>query len=204
MVPVPLFYRVLEHAYTTDRSMAAFLYLGIFGTLALGMALFAFQQLSVIARNDRVVLVSSQVGHVEKPFLKVIKKYLASTDDMNFVEIGAGYAKITRIAATSFQWKSIIAVELDFFAVFVSRLKNRWKKLPITFIKSDIFDYAIPTKSVVYSYMSVPVMNRLLENNAFENCLVLSLTFAFDGVEPTDEYQVKGFQKRLYVYDFRK
>lgn len=167
------------------------------------MALFAFQQLSVIARKDRVVLVSSNIGHVEEPFLSAIRKYVPKTEDMNFVEIGAGYAKITAIATRSFPWKAIIAVELDFFAVFVCRLKNKFKKLPITFVKANVFDYAIPAKSIVYSYMSVPVMNRLLKSGVFDSCLVLSLTFAFDGVEPIAEYKIKGFQKRLLVYDFR-
>ncbi len=178
-------------------------YLIFLTALIVFLVFFAFQQLSVLARKDRVVLVSSNLKHVEKPLLEAIHKYVPKPEEMNFVEIGAGYAKITTIAARKFQWKSIIAVELDFFAVFVSRLKNRFNKLPISFIKSNIFNYTIPEKSVVYSYMSVPVMNRLLESGAFESCLVLSLTFAFDGVTPIAEYKVKGFQKRLYVYDFR-
>ncbi|MEM9000542.1 MAG: class I SAM-dependent methyltransferase [Bacteroidota bacterium] len=164
---------------------------------------FAFKELLTMLRPDRVVLVSSRIRHVEHPFLEAINTYAPQTENMNFVELGAGYAKICTLAARSFIWKSLIAVERDHLALSWARLKNRLNKLPITYIKSDIFTYSIPQESVIYCYMSEHVVNKLYNAKAFDHCLLLSLSFAIHGVEPVAKYDLKGFQKRLYVYDFR-
>ena len=156
-----------------------------------------------MSNRNRVVLISSRTKYVEKVFLAVINKYVTEPHEMNFIEVGAGYAKITKIAALNFKWKSITAVEIDALVVFWIKLKNFFQKLPVTYISSDIFKYKIPKESVVYCYMSVAVLNALYKASAFDGSLLLSLSFGIEGVEPTAEYKVKGFQKRLYVYDFR-
>ena len=165
--------------------------------------IYAYKLLRTMAVSNRAVLISSRPKYVEKVLLTVIKKYVAKPHEMNFIEVGAGYAKIAKIAALNFKWKSIIAIEVDILVVFWTKLKNFFQKLPITYVKSDIFKYKIPKESLIYCYMSVSILNALYKASAFDGSLLLSLSFGIDGVEPIAEYKVKGFQKRLYVYDFR-
>ncbi len=157
-----------------------------------------------MAMPQRVVLISSRIKHIEKVFLMIIKKYVPNSIEMNFLEVGAGYAKITKLAVSNFRWKSVVAIELEPLVVCWNKLKNHYYKLPVTYIASNIFKYNIPKGSVIYCYMSVPVLNRLYQEDSFDESLVLSLSFKIPKVEPTAEYAIKGFQKVLYVYDFRK
>jgi tRNA G46 methylase TrmB len=175
----------------------------LLSAIFVSILIYMTKELQAMTRDDRVVLVSSKINQIKNPFLKAIDKYVSNPQELNFVEIGAGYAKISELAAKDFSWKSVLAVEIDTLVVFWNRLKKRFRKTAITYIKSDIFEFIIPKNSVVYCYMSVPVINRLYKEQAFEGCLVLSLSFAIKGLEPVDEYIIKGFQKKLYVYDFR-
>ncbi|WP_340201691.1 hypothetical protein [Ascidiimonas sp. W6] len=169
----------------------------------LSVLTYMIKELQTMIRADRVVLVSSKINNIKKPFLAVINKYVTNPQEMNFVEIGAGYGKVSEMAANVFPWKSILAVEIDSIVIFWNRIKKYFGKTAISYVKSDIFEYMIPQDSVVYCYMSNPVVNRLYKEKAFDGCLVLSLTFAINGIEPIDEFMIKGFQKKLYVYDFR-
>lgn len=183
--------------------MNDFVTLFLLSAIFVSILILMVKELQMMIRKDRVVLVSSKVNQIKYPFLNAIDKYVANPQDLHFVEIGAGYAKISELAASDFSWKSVLAVEIDALIVFWNRLKKRFNKSAITYVKSDIFEYMIPQNSVVYCYMSVPVVNRLYNEKAFDGCLLLSLSFAIKDLEPIDEYMIKGFQKKLYVYDFR-
>lgn len=172
-------------------------------TASVLIILYAYKLLMTIAMPNRAVLISSRTKYVEKVFLTVIKKYVTNSHEMNFIELGSGYAKIAKIAALNFKWKSIIAIEIDGLVVFWMKLKNFFQKLPITYVSSDVLKYEIPKESVVYCYMSVSLLNTLYKASAFDGSLLMSLSFGIEGVEPIAEYKVKGFQKRIYVYDFR-
>lgn len=176
----------------------------VLSTIFVVILVFMIKELQTMARKDRVVLVSSNINQIKNPFFAAIQKYVTNPQELNFVEIGAGYAKISELAARDFSWKSVLAVEIDSIVILWNRLKKYFTRTAITYIQSDVFDYMIPKNSVVYCYMSVPVVNRLYRENAFDGCLVLSLSFAIKDIEPADEFMIKGFQKKLYVYDFRR
>ena len=139
------------------------------------IAFYFFKELWTIAHPKRVVLVSTRVKHVKSIFLKVVKDYVPDTEKFTFIEIGSGYSQMTRIAAHNFQWKSIEAVELRRSVVILARLRNFFDKYPIDFIVQDIFKHEILKNSVVYSYTSTNIMNKLYQMNRFEGCLVISL-----------------------------
>lgn len=183
--------------------MNEFIYLGVCVLIMMFLVAFGFHQLAIVARVDRVVLVSSKTKYINQPFQDVINKYIDKTEETNFVELGSGYAEVTTMAAENYKWKSITAIEMDFFAVFVARFKNKFRKLPITFLKSDVFKCSIPQNAFIYCYLSGPVLKQLLHTGAFDSALVLSLSFLIDDRTPIMEYKITGFQKKLYVYDFR-
>ncbi|QCX00636.1 class I SAM-dependent methyltransferase [Aggregatimonas sangjinii] len=154
-------------------------------------------------KTNQVVLVSSSVNHVKQPLLHAIEHFKIEPQEMNFIEVGSGYGKILDLAAKEFEWKSLIAIEIDFLTIMIARFSNLIKRMPITFVHKDIFDYEIPKGSLVYCYMSTPIISRLFDEGAFENCVVLSLTFPIQEIPCSATYDVEGFQKRLFVYDFR-
>ena len=175
----------------------------ILSIILLFIAYYLFRLLWSIAHPKHAVLISTNTKHVKKLFLKVINDYVPDTKKTTFLEIGAGYAKRTRIAAYDYSWKSIVALELKWSVVTFIKLRNIFHKYPIHFLAKDIFKYEISQNSVVYSYMTTSIINKLYEMNKFNGCLVISLSFMINGLTPTAAFKVDGFQKKLYVYDFR-
>lgn len=181
-------------------NLVFFLLVGIL----LVLVYFMYNELTNIARKDRAVLISTGMKKLTPSFQKIIKNFVPNTSKVDFIEIGAGYSKVARMAAKSFNWKSVVALEVDWFPMLFAKLKNRLNKLPITFIEGDIFDYEAPKSGVIYSYMTNEILNNLHKDHFFDGTLLISLTFGLKDEEPVYLEEIGGFQKRIIVYDFRE
>lgn len=136
----------------------------------------------------------------------IIKKYIK--DDIknyNLVEPGAGMGNVAYFLAQKFTFKKVIAVEDERGLLMVARFRQRFFfKTKIDFIKSNVLDYQIPEKSIVYCYLLSDIVTKMYEKCLFKDKLVITLTFPIKGVEPTENIDVGGFAKKVLVYDFRK
>lgn len=157
-----------------------------------------------MVKSNRAVLVSTRTKHVFPVLSQILNQYESELKDMQFIEIGAGYARVTAFMARQNRFKQLTALEINFFVVQYCRILFAFQKLPVRFIRKNILEYSIPKPSFVYSYMSSYILQKLYENKQFEGCILVSLTFPIKGATPAYEYPIQGFQKRIYVYDFRQ
>lgn len=142
--------------------------------------------------------------HLCVPQLKmIIKKYVPSTEEVTFVESGAGFARIARAMARSFKWKRLIALEIRWYLRVAGRLATIWQNTPIHFSDENALAYPYPKQAVVYFYLSTKVMDELYKKGLLDGLLVISLTFAIPNVSCTERVRLQGWQKHLWVYDFR-
>jgi hypothetical protein len=152
----------------------------------------------------RAVLISTQTKYINPILTQILNDFIKNTNNKTFVEIGAGYSKVTLFMAKNYKWQKILAIEISLFLVYVMRLVNIFKKLPIQYVQANIFNYELPENAVIYSYMSRQIINKIYKQQQLKNCLFISLTFKLQDVTPTRVYDIKkGYQKKIYVYDFR-
>jgi len=160
------------------------------------------------SRPDRVVYYSSNLKEQGKVLEAIIKKYITArgeaTADYALVEPGAGFAHMARFLAQKYTWREIIAVEIGRVVLLIGRLLSLLRQDHITFIYADIFSYTVPQKSLVYCYLTSAIITRLYQEGKLNGQLVVCLTFTIEGVEPTEEIELKSWQKRIQVYDFRE
>jgi len=160
--------------------------------------------LYTILSPNRVVLVSTRTKYVLPILNEIIEFYKNDISQMTFLEIGAGYGKVSRHAYKVKKFKNVTAVEINFFVVVFVRVLFFFKRLPINYSRKDILNYKISKQTFIYCYMSVYIVNTLYQTEKLEDCIFISLSFPITDVIPTRVYNVKGFQKKIYVYDFRK
>ncbi len=126
------------------------------------------------------------------------------TPNYHFVELGCGMAKVSRYINTKYQWKDVVGVEGELVVLTFARLRNFISKKKIRLVRANLFKIAIPEKSVVYCYLTTPMMDKLYKDGRLFGKLVISLSFQITGIQPTEKLTIIGFQQRVLVYDLRK
>lgn len=156
--------------------------------------------------KDHIGYLPTNLNTVGPILVDVIKKYIK--DDIksyNLVEPGAGMGNVAHLLAQKFTFKKVIAVEDEQGLLMVARFRQRFfRQTKIDFIKSNVLDYQILEKSVVYCYLLSEIITKMYEKGLFKDKLAITLTFPIKGVEPTETIDVGGFAKKVLVYDFRK
>lgn len=127
-----------------------------------------------------------------------------STADYHFVELGCGMAKVSRYVNTKYTWKDVVGVEGELVVLTFARLRNFIAKKKIRLVRANLFKIDIPKKSVVYCYLTTPMMDKLYKDGRLFGKLVISLSFQITGVQATEKFSVMGFQQKVLVYDLRK
>jgi 16S rRNA A1518/A1519 N6-dimethyltransferase RsmA/KsgA/DIM1 with predicted DNA glycosylase/AP lyase activity len=168
------------------------------------VACYQILQFYYLIHPYKVCLVSTQLNKVTPVLADAIGKYVPDATNYNFVELGSGKAGVSRYIYRTMNFKQVIAVEGDWLTYFGSLILTRLAKDNITIINKDIFQYKLPSSSVIYCYLFPKLLNRLFEQGYFQNTVVFSLTFQIESQEPKEVLDVPNFQKKLYIYDFRK
>jgi len=169
-----------------------------------GITFFLFYTLYTIFNPNRVVLISTRTKFVLPILREIIETFDNDINQMDFLEIGAGYGKVSRYIVTLKKFKNVLAIEINFFVTVFARILFFFRRLPIKYVRTNILNYKIPKQTFIYCYMSVYIVNALYKSKQLDDCIFISLSFPIKGVVPTRTYDIKGFQKKLYVYDFRK
>lgn len=170
----------------------------------LGLIFFLFYTLYTISNPKRVVLISTRTKLVLPILLEILETFDNDVNQMDFLDIGAGYGKVSKHMVKLKKFKNVIAVEINFLVVVLARILFFLRRLPIKYIRTNILNYKISKQTFIYCYMSVYIVSTLYKNKQLDDCIFVSLSFPIKDVVPTKTYDIKGFQKKLYVYDFRK
>lgn len=159
--------------------------------------------LYTIANPKRVVLVSTRTEVVLPVLDQILKPFQNELPNYNFLEIGAGYGQVSQYIARQKIFKSVHAVEIDRLVFIVAKVSLFLKKVAVNYTRANILKYTIEKPAFIYSYMSIYITDSLYKANKLEGSVFISLSFPITDVVPTEVYDIKGFQKKLYVYDFR-
>ncbi|MEM1312151.1 MAG: hypothetical protein AAGF07_01670 [Patescibacteria group bacterium] len=164
-----------------------------------------FSYILNVNKDDHVGYLPSSLKAVKDPIRQIISIYVGEdkTKDYTLVEPGAGAANVSYFLSQKYKWKQVLAIEDEISLVWYSKLKNLFRKKPVSLVKANIFNYSFPTKSVVYCYLLSEMLAKLYEQGQLAGSLVISLSFPLKKAEPTEVFELSGFQKYLYVYDFR-
>lgn len=154
--------------------------------------------------NDKIGFVPTLSGTLNKRLAEVFTKYLKDPSKYTFVELGSGVANISSYVSSQFNFKEVIAVEIDPLILTFGKFLNLFYKSKVKFVRRNIFNYEIPKKSVLYCYLTTSILERLLKENRFQGHLVISTTFKLKNVTPVEVIEMRNFYRRMYVYDFRE
>ena len=173
-------------------------------TLLVLVSIFWIFQITYTLNKDKIGFLPSLSGKLNLQLLRIFDQYIHNTKDYSFVELGAGVANIAGFINKNFEFKKVIAVEIDPITIFFGKLFNNISGTNIEFHRKDIFAYQIPQKSVLYCYLGTHIMEKLHKQGKFDGHLVVSTTFKLKEVEPVETIEMNNFYMRMYVYDFRK
>lgn len=151
----------------------------------------------------RIGYVSSDLRTCFPVLKKVVEKYIPDTTQVTFMEPGSGVGHLTRLMARAFTWKEVTSCDISFTYSAIARLLNLRYRLPIRFLRNNLFALEYPPGSFIYTYLSVAILDRLHQEGKLAGCLVVSLTFPLTSVSPTEEIPLPNWQQRILVYDFR-
>lgn len=152
---------------------------------------------------DRVLYHGSDLGEQGPILQDIIQRYIGETKIIPLVEPGAGLAKVATYLEKKFIWSKIIAIELGPFIRWPGQLRAKFMHSKIEWWAEDMFKVDWPKPAVVYCYLFTELMDHLYIQGKLKNCLVISLTFPLTKYEAAEIIQLKGWQKRIYVYDFQ-
>ena len=150
----------------------------------------------------RVGYVSSNLTDCLPILDDIIQHYIPKTAATSFIEPGAGLSHVAHWAK-KYQWKHITAIDLNLSLILLARLLDLKRGGGVQYVRKNIFAYSYPKNSLLYCYLREPILERMHQEGHFNGCLVVSLTFAIPNVIPTETKPLPGWQKRMYVYDFR-
>jgi SAM-dependent methyltransferase len=173
-------------------------------SLLIFVTIFWIFQISYTLSQDKIGFLPSLSGKLNMQLLRVFDHYLDETKEYSFVELGAGVANIAGMISKRFEFKDVIAVEIDPITVFFGKLLNNFAGTNVEFVRKDIFAYKIPSKSVLYCYLGTHIIEKLYQQGKFDGHLVVSTTFKLKEVEPVEVIEMNNFYMRMYVYDFRQ
>lgn len=173
-------------------------------SLLIFVTIFWIFQISYTISQDKIGFLPSLSGRLNMQLLRVFDHYLHDPAQYSFVELGAGVANIAGMISKRFQFKNVIAVEIDPVTVFFGKLLNNFAGTNVEFVRKDIFAYQIPSNSVLYCYLGTHIIEKLYKQGKFDGHLVVSTTFKLKDVEPVEVIEMNNFYMRMYVYDFRQ
>ena len=161
---------------------------------------FAFRS----GRAGRVVYMGSDLKFQSEALKKAVDEFVGSeARSYALVEPGAGIGHVSRFLLKAYPWKSATAIELRPTVFWLGKL-FAWRRFAqLKYLRQDLFSYAYAPPSVIYCYLTSPIISRLYREGVFEGSVVICLTFAIEGVQAAKEYPLRGWQRVLRVYDFR-
>jgi len=155
--------------------------------------------------GDHIGYLASNLKNVGPALERIIEKYYkGKVENVNLVESGAGFANLSNYLSKKYNWKEIIAVEDEPRIIKLAQFKQRFRKSKINFVQSNVLDFQNPESSLVYCYLLSTILTKMNAKKLFNNCLLVSLSFKIKDLEPTETIEIPGFQKYIFVYDFRK
>jgi hypothetical protein len=161
--------------------------------------------LQLTRRKDRVVLLSSDRKKMGSQLLVLLERFAGDPAQMHFIELGAGFAYIAELVAKRWPASTVEAVEVVSPYAWLGKLRLLLSRAhQVTMKVGDVLttkDY--PTGSVLYCYLLTDLLDQMYQSGSLKGCLVITLTFPITGIEPAAILPVAGWQKCLYVYDFR-
>lgn len=160
-------------------------------------------QISYSFSKDKIGFLPSISGKLTNELEKTFYKHLKDPSKYTFVELGAGVANIAGFVANQFEFKKVVAVEVDPFVIFFGEILNMFSKKPIEFVRKNLFDYDTPKNSVLYCYLGHTILERMYKEGRLDGHLVISTTFRLEGVLPDEVIEMNNFYQRLFIYDFR-
>ena len=172
--------------------------------LLIFVGIFWIFQISYTFSNDKIGFLPTLSGKLNMQLFRIFEEYLHDPSQYSFVELGAGVANIAGMISKRFNFKEVVAVEIDPITVFFGKLINTFGGTTVNFIQKNIFDYDIPEGSVLYCYLGTHIMEKLYHAGKLDGHLVISTTFKLKEVEPVEVIEMNNFYLRMYVYDFRK
>ncbi len=142
---------------------------------------------------------------ISKYLPEIIKKYNLKTDTINFVEIGAGDCNVIIEISRKYTWKTLLAIDVEFFVYIWGKVLLKLKKLDndIKYIKTDCIDFNYLPNSLIYCYMGRDIMEVMYNKDKFKNQFVISLTFPIANVIENEKIVLDTYQNNIYIYDFR-
>jgi hypothetical protein len=160
------------------------------------------EQIFYTWNNSRVVFLPTELSLIKGRVAEWIKKYDLKTEEMTLLELGCGRAGFLR-SMSKLSWKEKIGVEGQLVLSLKSKFLNFGKKIQI--IHGDIFNYNIPSNSLVYCYLGIDNMNQLYNLGKLKGSLIISLDYAIEGVEAIESIKIsdRKIQNHLHLYDFR-
>ncbi|HSI20759.1 MAG TPA: class I SAM-dependent methyltransferase [Verrucomicrobiae bacterium] len=171
----------------------------------LAVALYVWHCVDVFlsSRPGRVLYVSSSVGQVAPVLDDIIARYIPKTEKVLFIEPGAGIGNVARLMARRYRWKEVQAIDISVLLCFWAKAYALAFRSPLKVFRGNIFNQNYPKGSLVYCYLTSPILERLHKEKKLEGTLVVTLTFAIPGVQATEECSLTNWQGQVYVYDFR-
>ena len=133
------------------------------------------------------------------------KKYL--TKNAQFIELGCGDGRITRMVVRDYGMKGV-GYDINPLLIFVARLLTRFQRLPqALFFKKNILEVDLSQTDVIYLYLLPPIIltmkNKLL-NTVKKGALIISHAFKIPYLEKYLIDQVDGVKFKTYYYNRSK
>jgi len=178
-----------------------FLLLICFGAIVLYLAFFV--ETLLMQLPGRVLYHASDLGEQGATLEKIVTKYITTPEKYVLVEPGAGLGKVAEYLSKAFTWKEVVAVEMAPVIFTVAHVRKWFHPMAVRFVRKNIFDYTFPKPACIYCYLTTPIIDELYKKEAFKQALVITLTFPLTGVQPTETIALKGWQGKIFIYDFR-
>lgn len=156
----------------------------------------------------RMVFVPTFLSHNTKQvILQTIAKYVPKPTLIQLWEPGCGLAGTSIWLQQQLDFKKVVGIEVDGLTMLGAQI-NKWlNKSKIELLQFDFFSATEEQKpssgSLIYCYLGNTLMSLLYKSGYFDGCLVFSLTFPIEGLEPNETIKLSSVQKKLYVYDLR-
>lgn len=168
--------------------------------------LIAIREFWANQKPGRILYVGSKMRNAGPTVVSTLKKYLQNNSESYIVvDLGAGLGLAINYLAAAMPWQGAEAIEISWLYVLVGRFLTMLRGLggKVVWRCQDIFSYESSEQRVLYCYISRDMLKRLYDEGKMQGALVLSLTFPIPDCPEAEQIAVPGWQKVLYVYDFR-
>jgi hypothetical protein len=165
--------------------------------------LYLLMQVRYSLDSTKAPFVSTSLRAIALPLTQVITSFVPRPKQVEFFELGAGRAKLSRLVAKNFGFAKVTAIEYDGFLAWLAKMETTLMGSLVIVEQGDILDRTYPQGSVLYCYLMPELLVKMYDKGLFEGQLVLATTFGIRDIKPTTKVEFGGFQKRLFVYDFR-